>query len=252
MLQTCEASDIYVPDGGEYQLPHAWPFLFLMCILGYLHHHAVFSLLNHRRSRGFKRLRTSFLDDVLGAATHPLQQFRRCVSSSPRTSLHHLPPELLHEIFLNACTDGGRTGCSLALVSKATRALSSAARFNSVALMSGSNWKVRRFLKVFDEARHAANQEPGVAEPRIKHLCLLASAVEQSSWRLSKKRSGNYLSLEALSRIENTLSEKHRVAIEAVLNRVMGDLETLCLIRSEVDYLDGDKPLLYLDRKSVV
>ncbi|TBU63281.1 hypothetical protein BD310DRAFT_809396, partial [Dichomitus squalens] len=37
---------------------------------------------------------------------------------SELTSIHHLPLELLENIFSYACTDGGHTGRSLSLVSR--------------------------------------------------------------------------------------------------------------------------------------
>lgn len=48
--------------------------------------------------------------------------------------MDHCPAELLHRIALFACTDGGRTGCSLSLVSRYFRDVTQLVRYQSVAL----------------------------------------------------------------------------------------------------------------------
>ncbi|RDX55922.1 hypothetical protein OH76DRAFT_1337593, partial [Lentinus brumalis] len=49
-----------------------------------------------------------------------------------RKTLGHLPTEVLEQIFLQACTDGGYTGCSLSAVSRRIRAVSHTVRFHSI------------------------------------------------------------------------------------------------------------------------
>lgn len=78
-----------------------------------------------------------------------------------------LAVELLTEIFLYACSDGGQTGCALALVSKRVRALSRPARFFSVALFS-SPAKIEQFLHAYQQERARA---PDML-PRVRHLWL--------------------------------------------------------------------------------
>ncbi len=75
--------------------------------------------------------------------------------------------ELLTLIAFFACTDGGPTGCTLALVSKRIRAASRPARFYSVALF-GSPEKIEQFLTCYEAERARATE----ALPRVRHLCL--------------------------------------------------------------------------------
>ncbi|TBU33752.1 hypothetical protein BD309DRAFT_851542, partial [Dichomitus squalens] len=53
-----------------------------------------------------------------------------CSSTLQRKA--HLPLEIWQHIFLHACTDGGHTGCSLALVSRFFHLASHPVRFNSL------------------------------------------------------------------------------------------------------------------------
>ncbi|PIL37519.1 hypothetical protein GSI_01213 [Ganoderma sinense ZZ0214-1] len=236
---SCEGPDVYISD-REYQL-HGWPLILflgglLICSL----------LLLETGSRGFKRVRGSFRHECQKATVQLLRAVRRRSSSTPTTSLDQLPAELLHEIFLDACTDGGSTGCSLALVSRSVRVHSRAARFHSVTLASGSNRKVRCFLRELDKATSVAAAE-GSATPKVRHLCLLATAryqartrykrsAEDGEWRIHTQ----YLSEEARTRVEESLRVKHHAAVEALLQTVAGDLETLCLI---VQYQYKHEPL---------
>ncbi|KAI1795094.1 hypothetical protein LXA43DRAFT_64303 [Ganoderma leucocontextum] len=224
---SCEAFDVYIPDRGNYQL-HVWPLF-----LGFLF---VYSLvLLDRGPRRFKRVPRSLHHECRRAALQLSRTVRRWISPAP-FPLDQLPPELLHEVFLHACTDGGRTGCSLALVSRGVHTHSRAARFNSVTLASGSNWKLRCFLREFDRARRAAAAE-GSVTPRVRHLCLLATARYQGRTRFKRNVDDGrwyphtqYLSPDARTRIKESLRDKHHAAAEALLQTVAGDLETLCLI----------------------
>ena len=78
-----------------------------------------------------------------------------------------LPVELLTLIAFFACTDGGPTGCALALVSKHIRAVTRPARFFSVCVFS-SPAKIEQFLQVYQAERARAVD----ALPRVRHLCL--------------------------------------------------------------------------------
>ncbi|CDO68642.1 hypothetical protein BN946_scf184996.g73 [Trametes cinnabarina] len=78
-----------------------------------------------------------------------------------------LAVEILFQIFFYACTDGGPTGCSLALVSRRIREASRPARFYSVALFS-SPTKVEKFLQAYQRERdHSLDMLP-----RVRHLWL--------------------------------------------------------------------------------
>ncbi|KAH9889076.1 hypothetical protein C8Q73DRAFT_794057 [Cubamyces lactineus] len=99
-------------------------------------------------------------------------------SDTPSSSVTFdtLPYDLLEEIFRNACTDGGRTGASLSLVSKRIRALSRPFRFYSVSLLTGTRWQLLRFRYALTSARvEAAKADDGLPLPRVRHLCILLS-----------------------------------------------------------------------------
>ncbi len=83
-------------------------------------------------------------------------------------SMETLPCELLEKIFEFSCTDGGRTGCSLSLVSKRFRDVSSGMRFDTVALCSGSATQLSSFRSTYT----AAYTNPVAATPRLRHLCI--------------------------------------------------------------------------------
>jgi hypothetical protein len=69
--------------------------------------------------------------------------------------------ELLQKIFSYACTDGGRTGCALSLVSHWIRAVATPVRFQTVSLTNVS--QMRLFLSMLE-----AMPNP----PRVSHLFL--------------------------------------------------------------------------------
>ncbi|KAI0666591.1 hypothetical protein C8Q78DRAFT_1082863 [Trametes maxima] len=78
-----------------------------------------------------------------------------------------LPLEILQSIFALACTDGGRTGCSLALTSVSVRAAARIARFHSVSLVAYPA-RLEPFVALY--TRECA---PALGDrPRIAHLHL--------------------------------------------------------------------------------
>ncbi|KAI0356327.1 hypothetical protein OH77DRAFT_253149 [Trametes cingulata] len=81
--------------------------------------------------------------------------------------MDRLPYDIWHIIFQLACTDGGKTGCALALTSQACRKLSADTRFYSVSLRS--LLQVRAFLVCLERIR-SSNGAP--AETRVYHLLL--------------------------------------------------------------------------------
>lgn len=91
--------------------------------------------------------------------------------------MEHLALELLEHISTLACTDGGRTGCALSLVSTHIRAASRTARFYSVALTSGSSAQLASFLACFIRTTNNTTVDPALGSslgytPRVRHLCL--------------------------------------------------------------------------------
>ena len=107
----------------------------------------------------------------------PLRRIRRRLQTAFMTErdgidvLQRLPPEILEVICYYACTDGGRTACSLSLVSRYVNAVSRAARFHSVSLVTGSITKLRRLMVSLERARRVAQAER-MPIPRLRHLCL--------------------------------------------------------------------------------
>lgn len=76
-----------------------------------------------------------------------------------------LPLETLQHIFELACTDGGRTGNSLSLVSKGIRAAARTTRFHSIALIASP----RRLQSFIDLYRRECDPARG-DRPRIQHM----------------------------------------------------------------------------------
>ncbi|KAI0636392.1 hypothetical protein C8Q77DRAFT_1051140 [Trametes polyzona] len=81
--------------------------------------------------------------------------------------MEKLAVELLTIIFFYACTDGGKTGCSLSLVSRRIQQVSRPARFYTVSLMV-SPTQVEQFLDCLQKERDRSVE----MLPRVRHLCL--------------------------------------------------------------------------------
>ncbi|KAH9851340.1 hypothetical protein C2E23DRAFT_886529 [Lenzites betulinus] len=78
-----------------------------------------------------------------------------------------LPIENLQCIFTLACIDGGRTGLSLSLTSKAIRAASRTARFHSVSLVANPR-RLQAFVALYERECDPSLED----KPRIRHLYL--------------------------------------------------------------------------------
>ncbi|KAI0780290.1 hypothetical protein C8Q74DRAFT_755798 [Fomes fomentarius] len=81
--------------------------------------------------------------------------------------MDRLPIEVLEHIFQFACSDGGYTGCSLSLTSKAVHAVAQSARFHSVALVMEIE-RINSFVALYKRQCVLAID----AKPRITHLHL--------------------------------------------------------------------------------
>ncbi|KAI0334674.1 hypothetical protein GY45DRAFT_1431532 [Cubamyces sp. BRFM 1775] len=91
---------------------------------------------------------------------------------TPSQTLETLPFELLEHIFCLACADGGRTACSLSLVSKHIRAISRSTRFHSVSLRRGVISQLDRFAAAYERAcEEAAVQH--APRPCVRHLAVV-------------------------------------------------------------------------------
>ncbi|KAI1797817.1 hypothetical protein LXA43DRAFT_268738 [Ganoderma leucocontextum] len=215
-------------------------------------------LVNFSRRQGWGDFRSAFFSHM-----HPTRTARKSLRGSPlaqrdHPSLSTLPPEILEKIFRSACTDGGRTGCSLSLVSKTVRAVSMAARYHSISLLAGSPGKLRGFLECFENARSAARSVEGSATPRIRHLCLALSPATPTA--LSYQPGGKVLDLHRWLDTSSaaqywdkawTSYSKHAVndyhaAIQTLFRMVSGDVQSMCLFGSNEwweDDLTGMPPI---------
>lgn len=93
------------------------------------------------------------------------------------SNMDTLPVEILHHIFLLTCSDGGRTGASLSLVSRSYRNIARPVRYNSVALISYTN--IGTFLECYKTDRailKTHQQDLAAAAPAVRHLFLTADA----------------------------------------------------------------------------
>ena len=76
----------------------------------------------------------------------------------PVVVMEHCPVEIQHAIAFHACTDGGKTGCSLSLVSRYVRDATRQARFRSVALSGWRNvFAFAAITKKLDVPLHVSN-----------------------------------------------------------------------------------------------
>ncbi|RPD66249.1 hypothetical protein L226DRAFT_530354 [Lentinus tigrinus ALCF2SS1-7] len=89
--------------------------------------------------------------------------------------MDRLAVELLQQIFLLACTDGGFTGASLSRVSKHIRDVSRPVRFHSIALLAPFPDKIEQFASCYVQQRALCHG----ATPKVRHL-LVASAIRQA------------------------------------------------------------------------
>ncbi|KAL1945749.1 hypothetical protein VTO73DRAFT_1751 [Trametes versicolor] len=76
-----------------------------------------------------------------------------------------LPLETLQRIFELACTDGGRTGHSLSLVSKGIRTAARTTRFHSIALIASPR-RLQSFIDLYQRECDPTRE----GKPRIQHL----------------------------------------------------------------------------------
>ncbi|KAI0363542.1 hypothetical protein BV20DRAFT_975566 [Pilatotrama ljubarskyi] len=166
------------------------------------------------------------------------------VARKPKRMLEDLPTELLYEIFRLACTDGGRTGCSLSLVSHRVRVLSRAARFNTLTLTAGSIWQIARFLRFLEDTVEVAKRDRTPC-PRVRHLCVVTT-MGGYGWcwdqRASDLRRGiiehtetrrEGLPKDELTRLNASLVRRYQSALQRLFRAVSADLESLCLLRRD-------------------
>ncbi|RDX55346.1 hypothetical protein OH76DRAFT_1478010 [Lentinus brumalis] len=87
-----------------------------------------------------------------------------------------LPLEILHHIFLLACSDGGRTGLFLSLVSRSYHDIARPMRYNSVAIIGYRN--IDTFLRCYKNDRAALQTQEQESAPIVRHLLLTTDATD--------------------------------------------------------------------------
>ncbi len=170
-----------------------------------------------------------------------------CPQKDLTAYLNLLPVSVLERIFTFACLDGGFTGASLSRVSKSFRHLSSATRFHSVALCSGSRSaaQIKAFLLLFTTQRRFAVHR----KPTVVHLYV--------SSPFSKDLPGTPCTL-AKEEV------KFRRRVFSLVRLVAPEVETLCFVEcvdspNAMDFIrplspsptDGDK-LTFLNLRELM
>lgn len=147
-----------------------------------------------------------------------------------------LAVELLTEISFFACTDGGRTGCSLSLVSKRIHYASRPARFYSVSLVN-SPAQIELFLACYEAERARAVD----MIPRVRHLCLsffgkgLAALSASASTPAPKPRTREeFMAFQRRHILQrNSIEGHYSSVIPALMRAVSPDLWTLAIMQAQ-------------------
>ena len=88
-------------------------------------------------------------------------------------AIQDVPVEVLQEIFVQACTDGGTTGCSISLVSQAFRAAVQPIQYHSIELTGLA--QISTFASRYKETCSAlAAADPLRGHPKVRHLLLMS------------------------------------------------------------------------------
>ena len=162
--------------------------------------------------------------------------------------MDRLAPELWHEIWTLACTDGGYTGCSLSLVAKDIRNASRFARFNSVAVY-GTSKQLAGFLACYRKQWAIAETEAEGYKPVVKHLFFAAAegGNVRGDWRGDVNSIGFFRGdadpAEAArqARVE-AASSQYQQDIAALFRLVSRDLQTLTFVHRHGWYVFTNLP----------
>ncbi|KAI0694395.1 hypothetical protein C8T65DRAFT_744399 [Cerioporus squamosus] len=90
--------------------------------------------------------------------------------------MERLPVETLHQIFRLACCDGGLTGRSLSLVSKAFQDIARPVRYHSIALVGLQ--QIECFIRCYEDDRAAGERQGSRYTPTVRHLFLRPDATD--------------------------------------------------------------------------
>ena len=86
------------------------------------------------------------------------------------SNMHVLPLEIQHNIFLLACTDGGRTGQALSLTSRSYRDAVRPVRLHSVAIRTVPH--IENVLQSYMRDQEELEASGSTLKPRVRHLLL--------------------------------------------------------------------------------
>ena len=153
-----------------------------------------------------------------------------------------LAVELITLISFFACTDGGATGRSLALVSKRINYASRPARFYSVSLVDSAT-QVEQFFACYQAERARAVDN----SPRVRHLCISffgkgldTAPAEPPVPSPSASPTSRAQFLAALQRraqhqrtAQDNLDERYNRVIPSLIRAVAPDLYSLALIQAQ-------------------
>ena len=171
------------------------------------------------------------------AASSPLSP---STTSSHPLIMDKLAVELLTLISFFACTDGGRTGCSLALVSKRMNYASRPARFYSVSLINSAT-QIEQFLACYEAERARAKD----MIPRVRHLCvslfgkgLDASNASSAAMQGPPKSRAEFLAwsqrrAQTWRSAQDNMDEQFNRVIPALMRAVSPDLRSLALMQAQ-------------------
>ncbi|RDX46933.1 hypothetical protein OH76DRAFT_810998 [Lentinus brumalis] len=147
-----------------------------------------------------------------------------------------LAVELLTLISFFACTDGGRTGCSLALVSKRMNYASRPARFYSVTLINSAT-HIENFLACYQAERARAKD----MIPRVRHLCVslfgkginTASAVQAQPKSRAEFLAWSQRRAQHWRSAQDNMDAQFNLVIPALMRAVAPDLRSLALMQAQ-------------------
>ncbi|CDO76436.1 hypothetical protein BN946_scf184781.g13 [Trametes cinnabarina] len=163
--------------------------------------------------------------------------------------MDRLAIELITLVAFYACNDGGKTGCTLSLVSRRIRDASRPARFFSVSLIT-SPAQIENFLDCLQKERNRSVE----MLPRVRHLCISLFGLGPDSSptpggsgtgpgaapTLPSKPKSRAEFLASLQRRtqswglgQNNLDEQYNRVIPTLIRTVAPDLYTLALIQMQ-------------------
>ncbi|KAI0723787.1 hypothetical protein C8T65DRAFT_627432 [Cerioporus squamosus] len=156
-------------------------------------------------------------------------------STHHSTAMEKLAVELLTLIAFFACTDGGQTGCTLALVSKRIRAASRPARFYSVALF-GSPQKIEQFLTCY-EAERARRRKHSLASSAPPPSVSTQAVPGSLSAGQPMSRAEFFAAMQRRTQhwrsTQDNLDEHYNRVVPTLIRAVAADVQTLALVQAQ-------------------